>query len=65
MFSGTIFQNVVDGLAGTNMTELLDEEKRKLVIESCKAAYAHDFIESLPKVSISPPSLCHFKGSTE
>ncbi|CAM1501550.1 Fc.00g035340.m01.CDS01 [Cosmosporella sp. VM-42] len=48
LFSGTIFQNVVDGLAGTDMAALSDQENRQLVIESCKAAYAHDFIQSLP-----------------
>lgn len=50
LFRGTIYQNVVDGLTGTDMADLDDEEKRKLVIEACKSAYAHDFIEELPNV---------------
>ncbi|KAF7560030.1 hypothetical protein G7046_g4121 [Stylonectria norvegica] len=48
LFSGTIYQNVVDGLTGTNLAALPDEEKRNLVVKACKAAYAHDFIETLP-----------------
>ncbi|KAH7113669.1 hypothetical protein B0J13DRAFT_656928, partial [Dactylonectria estremocensis] len=48
LFSGSIFQNVVDGLTGTDMANLPEDEKRKLVIEACKSAYAHDFIERLP-----------------
>lgn len=34
------------------MVNLQENEKRKLVIEACKSAYAHDFIERLPSVSI-------------
>ncbi|KAJ6442420.1 lipid A export ATP-binding/permease protein msbA [Purpureocillium lavendulum] len=49
LFSGTIYQNVVDGLTGTNMVDLPDDEKSRLVREACQAAYAHDFIEDLPK----------------
>ncbi|GJN72403.1 hypothetical protein PLICBS_006476 [Purpureocillium lilacinum] len=49
LFSGTIYQNVVDGLTGTDMVDLPDDEKRRLVREACQAAYAHDFIEDLPK----------------
>ncbi|PHH90831.1 hypothetical protein CDD83_2543 [Cordyceps sp. RAO-2017] len=48
LFSGTIFQNVVDGLTGTDMVQLADEEKQRLVIEACKASYSHDFIQDLP-----------------
>lgn len=52
LFSGTIYQNIVDGLTGTDMVNLPDAEKEKLVKEACQAAYAHDFIEELPNVSI-------------
>ncbi|OAA35161.1 multidrug resistance protein 1 [Metarhizium rileyi] len=48
LFSGTIYQNIVDGLTGTDKEDLPDGERRSLVIEACKAAYAHDFIEDLP-----------------
>ncbi|GKU02834.1 multidrug resistance protein 1 [Fusarium langsethiae] len=49
LFSGTIYQNVVDGLTGTPMVDLPEDEKQRMVIEACKSAYAHDFIETLPK----------------
>ncbi|KAJ4128272.1 hypothetical protein NW768_008560 [Fusarium equiseti] len=48
LFSGTIYQNVVDGLTGTPMVDLPEDEKQRMVVEACKSAYAHDFIETLP-----------------
>lgn len=48
LFSGTIYQNVVDGLTGTSMVDLSEEEKKRMVVDACKSAYAHDFIEALP-----------------
>ncbi|KAG8420316.1 hypothetical protein J3459_011221 [Metarhizium acridum] len=48
LFSGTIYQNVVDGLCGTDHDSLPDEDKRNLVIEACKSAFIHDFIQDLP-----------------
>ncbi|KAK2672972.1 AAA ATPase domain [Fusarium oxysporum f. sp. vasinfectum] len=48
LFSGTIYQNVVDGLTGTPMVDLSEEEKKRMVVDACKSAYAHDFIETLP-----------------
>lgn len=48
LFSGTIYQNVVDGLTGTGKEDWTDEAKLPLVAEACKAAFAHDFIEDLP-----------------
>lgn len=53
LFSGSIYQNVVDGLTGTTLADLSEDEKRALVEESCKAAFAHDFVEDLPQVSSS------------
>lgn len=49
LFSGSIFQNVVDGLTGTEMDNQSEDQKRELVTEACKAAFAHDFIEELPQ----------------
>ncbi|KID97448.1 multidrug resistance protein 1, partial [Metarhizium majus ARSEF 297] len=49
LFSGTIYQNVVDGLTGTDKESLPHEVRKPLVIEACKAAFAHDFIEDLPR----------------
>lgn len=54
LFNGTVFQNVAHGLAGTPMAKLPDEEKRKLVEEACRAAYAQEFVEKLPKVWMTP-----------
>ncbi|KAJ3473257.1 hypothetical protein NLG97_g10417 [Lecanicillium saksenae] len=48
LFTGTIYQNVVDGLSGTTMIDLPDEEKRRMVQEACESSYAHDFISELP-----------------
>lgn len=53
LFSGTIYQNIVDGLTGTDMADLPAEEKHRLVTEACKSAFAHDFIEELPNVGPS------------
>ncbi|KAL1873128.1 hypothetical protein VTK73DRAFT_1089 [Phialemonium thermophilum] len=49
MFSGTVLQNIAYGLAGTPLEDLPDDEKYKLVEQACRAAYAHEFIEKLPK----------------
>ncbi|KFA47530.1 hypothetical protein S40293_02105 [Stachybotrys chartarum IBT 40293] len=49
LFSGTIYQNVVDGLTGTDTADLSEQRKMAMVIEACQAAYAHDFIEALPQ----------------
>ncbi|RHZ54004.1 uncharacterized protein CDV56_100585 [Aspergillus thermomutatus] len=49
LFSGTIFDNVAFGLVGTQWAEASYEQKRALVKEACQDAFAHDFIENLPK----------------
>ncbi|KAM5474845.1 putative ABC-type xenobiotic transporter [Microsporum ferrugineum] len=49
LFSGTIFDNVAFGLVGTQQAEASHEQQLALVKEACKEAYAHDFIEILPK----------------
>ncbi|KAG5933133.1 hypothetical protein E4U53_001080 [Claviceps sorghi] len=48
LFSGTIYQNVMDGLAGSD-AGLSDQEKRHRVVAACKAALIHDFIAQLPR----------------
>ncbi|KHN94431.1 multidrug resistance protein 1 [Metarhizium album ARSEF 1941] len=48
LFSGTIYQNVVDGLTGTDKEHLPDEMQRRLVIDACKAAFARGFVKDLP-----------------
>jgi len=53
LFSGTVYENVAFGLFGTEKANLPEEEQRRLVEDACKAAYADEFIERLPKVIYS------------
>ena len=50
LFSGTVYENVVSGLFGTDKANLSEAEQRTLVEKACKDAYADEFIERLPKV---------------
>lgn len=50
LFSGSVFDNVAFGLYGTEKGNLSETEQRALVEKACKAAYADEFIERLPKV---------------
>ncbi|UNI18372.1 hypothetical protein JDV02_004645 [Purpureocillium takamizusanense] len=54
VFSGTIFDNVAYGLEGTQHADASYEEKFALVKEACQSAFAHEFIESLPKKYLTP-----------
>ncbi|KAL2826352.1 ATP-binding cassette multidrug transport protein [Aspergillus pseudoustus] len=49
LFNGTVFDNVAYGLAGTEYINASREEQFEKVVEACKAAYAHEFIENLPE----------------
>ncbi|KAF2708657.1 multidrug resistance protein-like protein 1 [Pleomassaria siparia CBS 279.74] len=49
LFSGTVFENVAFGLFGAGKSSLPLTEQRALVEKACKAAYADEFIERLPK----------------
>jgi ATP-binding cassette, subfamily B (MDR/TAP), member 1 len=49
LFSGTVYDNVARGLAGTRLGSLPDDEKRTLIEEACRSAFAHDFIMQLPR----------------
>ncbi|KAF7553108.1 hypothetical protein G7Z17_g3861 [Cylindrodendrum hubeiense] len=49
LFSGSIFDNVAFGLEGTQYAGASYEEKLALVKEACQNAYAHEFIDMLPK----------------
>ncbi|RYP09620.1 hypothetical protein DL764_001162 [Monosporascus ibericus] len=49
LFSGTVFENVAFGLVGTQYAGASYERKIALVKEACENAYAHEFIEKLPK----------------
>ncbi|KAJ2985070.1 hypothetical protein NUW58_g5730 [Xylaria curta] len=48
LFSGTVFQNICNGLIGTPWENETEAEKRKRVEEAAKVAFAHDFISALP-----------------
>lgn len=54
LFSGTVFENVALGLFGTEKAGLPEDEQRALVKKACKAAYADEFIERLPKARRAP-----------
>ncbi|KAK5995688.1 ABC multidrug transporter MDR5 [Cladobotryum mycophilum] len=49
LFSGTIFENVANGLLGSSSTHISNQEKTERVIGACKVANAHDFITQLPQ----------------
>ncbi|KAF2736700.1 multidrug resistance protein-like protein 1 [Polyplosphaeria fusca] len=49
LFSGSVYENVAFGLYGTDKATLPPAEHRILVEQACKAAYADEFIERLPK----------------
>lgn len=48
LFSGTVYDNIVNGLAGTSWEHEPREAKMARVKEAAKIAFAHDFITSLP-----------------
>ncbi|KAF1934701.1 P-loop containing nucleoside triphosphate hydrolase protein [Clathrospora elynae] len=49
LFNDTLFNNVAFGLCGTRYQDLPKEEKMKMVEESCREAYAEEFISKLPQ----------------
>ncbi|KAK6857286.1 P-loop containing nucleoside triphosphate hydrolase protein [Apiospora arundinis] len=48
LFNDRIFDNVARGLVGTRWADEPESEKRKLVMDACKEANAHEFICGLP-----------------
>lgn len=52
LFSGTIYENVAFGLFGTDKVDLPESEQRALIEKACEDAYASEFIDQLPKVSL-------------
>ncbi|KXT01145.1 hypothetical protein AC578_10904 [Pseudocercospora eumusae] len=44
LFDESIYENVCRGLIGTQWNDQSEHTRRRLVIEACKDAYAHDFI---------------------
>ncbi|KAK8073182.1 multidrug resistance [Apiospora phragmitis] len=49
LFNENIFNNVARGLIGTQWAEVTEPQKRDLVVNACKEAYAHEYICRLPK----------------
>lgn len=56
LFNDTIFNNVVNGLIGTQWEDEAIDRKQKLVQEACQEANAHEFIIRFPDVS----TLAHY-----
>lgn len=52
LFNDTIYNNVINGLVGTKWENEREEKKREMVQEACKEAFADEFIEQLPDVSL-------------
>lgn len=50
LFNGSIFDNVAYGLVGTEFSNCSKDNQTRLVVDACRAAYAHEFIEQLPEV---------------
>ena len=48
LFNGTVFENISDGLVGTQWEFPTREVKLRLVEEAAKTAFAHGFIQQLP-----------------
>ncbi|CAK7228778.1 hypothetical protein SEUCBS140593_007026 [Sporothrix eucalyptigena] len=49
LFSGTIYENVAHGLIGSPWERKPQEQKRRLVEEACREAFANEFIDKLPE----------------
>ncbi|KAF5010960.1 hypothetical protein FDECE_2923 [Fusarium decemcellulare] len=48
LFNGSIFDNIINGLVGTEWEFNTREEKMRKVQDAAKLAFAHDFIVNLP-----------------
>lgn len=53
LFNDTIYENVARGLVGSAWEGAPDERKRELVSEACREAFADEFVDKLPLVSLS------------
>ncbi|OAP62935.1 hypothetical protein AYL99_02162 [Fonsecaea erecta] len=49
LFNDTIYGNVLNGLGETHVNGLDERDQRRLVIEACITADAHEFIQALPE----------------
>lgn len=50
LFNESIYSNIAHGLSGTTYEDLPEAEKRAMIEEACRQAYADEFITRLPKV---------------
>ena len=53
LFDETIFENVSNGLIGTEWEDASLSEKQKLVETACRESFADEFITRLPEVSFA------------
>lgn len=65
LFNGTIYTNVANGLIGTQWESSSEDHKRELVIKACKEAFADEFIDKLPMVSISTQNPPRYYGHSD
>ncbi|KAF6834066.1 multidrug resistance protein 3 (p glycoprotein 3) [Colletotrichum plurivorum] len=49
LFQGTVFDNIANGLVGTQWENAPKEEQMERVREAAKIAFAHDFVSQLPE----------------
>lgn len=49
LFNGSVFENIVEGLIGTEWEAASQEHQMERVQEAAKLAFAHDFIQNLPQ----------------
>lgn len=64
LFNSSIFENVANGLLGTEWENESEATKREMVQEACQEAYAHEFICRLPDVSLPPVIHIHDTNSS-
>jgi ATP-binding cassette subfamily B (MDR/TAP) protein 1 len=50
LFNDTVYNNILNGLIGTPLENVGEQEKMALVVDAAKAANAHEFIEQLSEV---------------
>ncbi|QKX55415.1 uncharacterized protein TRUGW13939_02508 [Talaromyces rugulosus] len=49
LFNGSVFENISNGLVGTQWEEASQDDQMQRVQEAAKIAFAHDFIQELPQ----------------
>ncbi|RYP13828.1 hypothetical protein DL765_006700 [Monosporascus sp. GIB2] len=49
LFNGSVFENIANGLVGTQWEAASQEDQMQRVQDAAKLAFAHDFIQNLPQ----------------